>query len=230
MPRRLGQVYLDPEKNGRIYEQERDSIDVGWLFFVKIPTKGNSNDIWYTCAHQLQTNSNKTYQKQLPQFFNLKNTLALVLVPPPTDSTAPATNWAKSFVKGRLLRHPTIPKIHRCNPQPHQVWWTYLIEWMNVQSFWKSGDCKLTLYHHNGTLGNAPKRTLAHSGGSTLPAIVSGESSDAIDHMSLAIPTNGTLRRQHGPSPKKQQIQQKHAKFKVSVLSTSEKRRCIGFL
>ena len=45
MPRRLGQVYLDPEKNGRIYEQERDSIDVGWLFFVKIPTKGNSNDI-----------------------------------------------------------------------------------------------------------------------------------------------------------------------------------------
>lgn len=44
------------------------------------------------CAHQLQRNSNETYQKQLPRFFNLKNTLALVLVPPPTHSTAPATN------------------------------------------------------------------------------------------------------------------------------------------
>lgn len=66
---------------------------------------------------------------------------------------------------------------------------------MNVQSFRKSGDCKLTLYHHNGTLGIAPetspKPARAHSCGSTLRAIVFGESSEAIDRMSCFMCLDG---------------------------------------
>ena len=94
------------------------------------------------------------------------------------------------------------------------------------------------MHHQNGTLGNAPetspKPALAHSRGSTLRATVFGESSE--DHMSLGVPTNGTLRKHHDPSPKKNNKCSKNmpnSKFLFYLHYTlvhHPKTRCTGFL